>query len=149
MKKTLMAAALLGWAGWVSVAGAGTLFTFPIIMVSPQRLNFGAVPAGGSATNTLLVQNVGGGRLVGKAKVAPPFKIISGADYNLKPDSVQVVTITYSPSGARKDSQTVTFTGGNGARAIVTGHLVPGSRPDLRPRPEPSPPPAHGATALQ
>jgi hypothetical protein len=64
----------------------------PIILVSTNRLNFGSVPVGKWATNTVLVQNIGGGTLMGKASVQAPFKIISGGVYALTDADIQVVT---------------------------------------------------------
>jgi hypothetical protein len=92
-----------------------------IILLSPSRLNFGTVPLGKSATNTLLVENFGHGKLVGTASVPPPFKIISGEKYALKEKEVQVVTIVYTPGKPHRDKAIVTFTGGNGAKAMVIG----------------------------
>jgi hypothetical protein len=100
---------------------ASSLITNPIVMVTPMTLDFGAVKGHTTVTNTLLVENAGGGKLVGKATVAAPFKIISGASYSLKEDTAQVVTIIYTPNSASADTQTVTFTGGGGAKVAVTG----------------------------
>jgi hypothetical protein len=82
-----------------------------------------------TATNTFLVENMGGGKVVGTATVAAPFKILSGGSYTLRPKEAQVITVTYTPSGAESDIQTVTFTGGGGATADATGTLkVPPSK---------------------
>jgi len=120
---------LCGIAGLLTLASfervqAGSLITNPIVMVTPMVLDFGPVKRHTTATNTLLVENAGGGKLVGKAAVAPPFKIISGGNYNLKEDAAQLVTITYTPSNAPADTQAVTFTGGGGAKVTVTGKPV-------------------------
>ena len=87
-------------------------------------LNFGPVPDKATATNTFLVENMGRGKLVGTATVPAPFKIISGGDYALRENEAQVVTITYTPSGAASDTQTVKFTGGGGSKATVRGKLA-------------------------
>jgi hypothetical protein len=108
---------------------AGNLFTNAVIAIAPGTLDFGSVRAGATATNTFLVENLGRARLVGKATVPTPFKILSGADYALGAGELQVVTITYTPSGAERDSATVKFTGGGGVEASVTGGLaVPTSK---------------------
>lgn len=99
----------------------GIELTNGIILVSPTKLNFGAVPIGKSATNTFLVENFGRGKLTGKASVPAPFKIISGDTYSLTAKEVQVVTIVYTPERLRNDKATVKFTGGNGAKVTVTG----------------------------
>ena len=105
------------------IAEAGTLFTNPVIFTTPMVLNFGPVADKATATNTFLVENMGSGRLVGTATVPAPFKILSGGDYTLRENEAQVVTVTYTPSGAVSDTQTVKFTGGGGSKATVTGKL--------------------------
>jgi len=102
-------------------ARADSLITNPVVMITPMLLDFGPVKTHTTATNTLLVENAGGGKLVGKATVAAPFKIISGASYSLKEDAAQLVTITYTPGGAAADTQIVTFTGAGGAKVTVSG----------------------------
>jgi hypothetical protein len=92
-----------------------------IILISPAKLNFGSVQIGKSATNTFVIENFGRGKLVGTASVPAPFKIISGDKYALTSKEIQVVTVVYTPERARTDKATVTFTGGNGGKAIVTG----------------------------
>jgi len=117
-----------GWAllvGCVSVATAATLFTEPVIVVSPRAIDFGAVSRKGTVTNTFLVENWGGGKLVGKVSVPKPFKILSGGSYRLGPADAQVVTISYTPSGAPVDTNLVKFTGGSGTSASVVGRLAP------------------------
>lgn len=114
--------------------GSDTLFTTPVIYVKPQKLNFGLVDSKATATNSFVVENMGRGKLVGKATVPKPFKIISGGEYTLKENEVQVITVTYTPSGEAIDTQTVKFTGGGGAKAQVTGKLLnPAARQSKRP----------------
>jgi hypothetical protein len=120
------------WAASVNgpLAKAGTLFTEPLIKITPPSLDFGGVPYKSSVTNTVLLENWGGGRLVGKATVPRPFKIISGGTYRLGPSDIQVVTISYTPSGAAIDTNFVKFTGGAGAKLPVFGKLV-GPQPEI------------------
>jgi hypothetical protein len=106
------------------IAEASTLFTNPVIVVSPSALDFGRVATNATATNTFLVENIGSGKLVGMATVAAPFKILSGGDYTLRENEAQVITVTYKPTGAASDTQTVQFTGGGGAKATATGKLA-------------------------
>jgi hypothetical protein len=106
------------------IAEASTLFTNPVIVVSPKALDFGRVATNTTATNTFLVENIGRGTLVGKATIAVPFKILSGGDYSLRENEAQVITVTYRPTGAAFDTQTVQFTGGGGAKATATGKLA-------------------------
>jgi hypothetical protein len=113
------------------LAEAGTLFTNPVIVVTPMTLDCGRVVTNTIATNTFLVENIGRGRLVGAATVAAPFKILAGGDYSLLANEVQVMTVTYQPSGAASDTQTVQFTGGGGAKATITGKpaIIPPKKP--------------------
>jgi hypothetical protein len=123
MKKLLI---IVGWALLLSVpriTEAGTMFTTPVIYVTPMTLDFGRVAGKATATNTFLVENMGKGTMVGKATVEAPFKIISGGDYTLRGNESQIVTVIYSPSGTNSDTQTVKFTGGGGVKATVTGNL--------------------------
>jgi len=137
MKKLLAFACLALALSWTSSARAASLFTNPIIMVTPMTLNFGSVSNKTTVTNTFVVQNAGGGKLVGKATVPAPFKILSGENYTLRPNEVQVVTITYTPTKSPMDVQTVQFTGGGGAKARVAGRLLPESvRDSALPRPK-------------
>jgi len=125
IKGCLVAATLATLASGSSISCAGTLFTSPIIAVSPRTVDFGAVPVKTTVTNTILIENWGGGKLVGKATVAPPFKIISGGTYRLGPSDAQVITVSYTPSGALLDTNIVKFTGGAGAVAPVMGKPLP------------------------
>ncbi|MGO8928107.1 MAG: hypothetical protein ACLQU3_14640 [Limisphaerales bacterium] len=118
---------IAGWALFISVPGiveAGTLFTTPVIYVTPQTLDFGRVAAKATATNTFVVENMGIGKLVGTVTVPAPFKVLSGGDYTLRENEAQIVTVVYTPSGAAADTQTVKFTGGGGAKARITGKLA-------------------------
>jgi hypothetical protein len=108
-------------AAGVTSVWADSLFKDPIIAVSPRHIDFGSVPLKTSVTNSFVLENWGGGKLVGKATVAKPFKIISGATYRLGPSDAQVITIVYTPSGAPLDTNVVKFSGGAGAVAPVTG----------------------------
>jgi hypothetical protein len=124
MKMRVAVAGLFIALGWLCIAHAGTLFTSPFIVVSPTTVDFGLLRIKQSATNSILVENVGSGTLVGTAKVPPPFKILSGANYKLRRNEAQVVTIVYTPDGARTNTQIVTFTGGaSEVSATVTGRL--------------------------
>ena len=130
LKRIIAGVAWASIVSCVSGAGAGTLFTNPCIVVWPRSIDFGAVPSKRVVTNTFLVENWGGGKVVGKATVSSPFKILSGASYRLGPADVQVVTIIYTPSGARFDTNVVKFTGASGASVPVVGRLA-GTPPDL------------------
>ena len=105
-------------------AWAESLFKDPILSITPKSIHFGPVPLKTTVTNSFLVENWGGGKLVGKATVPRPFKIIWGANYKLGPADAQVVTIIYTPSGNLVDTNVVKFTGGAGALAPVTGRPI-------------------------
>jgi hypothetical protein len=125
MNKLLAVAGGVLLLGVPCVAEAGTMFTNPVIYVKPLVLNFGPVATNKTATATFIVENMGSGKLVGKATVPAPFKIVAGGIYALKENEAQIVTITYKPSGAASDKQTVKFTGGGEAKATVTGKPAP------------------------
>ena len=110
------------------IAAADTMFTNPVIYVTPMVLNFGTVASNKTATATFVVENMGRGKLVGTATVPAPFKIVAGGDYTLRENEAQIITITYKPTGAAPDTNTVTFTGGGGAKASVNGNLPPPQR---------------------
>jgi hypothetical protein len=100
--------------------GAGA--TNPIIAVLPGSLSFGLQPTGTTNYLTISVQNAGGGILAGLASVQPPFQIVGNTGvYSLGSNQVQTVKIGYTPSGAPSDRQIVTFVGGGGASATVSG----------------------------
>lgn len=98
--------------------------TNPVISASPATINFGSVIPNITVTNGFTVQNTGAGILSGKATVSAPFSIISGGNYSLTNNQTQIVSVSYSPSGAASDSAVVSFTGGGGATASVTGQPV-------------------------
>jgi hypothetical protein len=110
----------------------------PILQVTPGSIAYGTLLSGTSKTNSFMVQNVGGGTLSGTASVGVPFSILSGGSYSLASNQSQAVMVVFSPSIASNYSQSVTFTGGGGTNAVVTGsatnapvnpaiHVTPGS----------------------
>jgi len=101
--------------------GAGGPATNPVVSVSPLTLDFGVVLANVATNLTFTVANAGGGVLTGMVSVAAPFQIVSGGTYSLGSNQSQTVTIQFNPAAAGSFSQTVTFTGGSGASASVSG----------------------------
>jgi hypothetical protein len=91
------------------------------ILATPGSASFGTIANGGSATENITVQNVGGGILSGTASVAPPFSILSGGTYSLGANQSQTVVVAFNPGAAGNYSQSVTLTGGSGASATVSG----------------------------
>jgi hypothetical protein len=110
--------------GSVAANAADSLFKTPVISVKPYALDFGSVAAKTSVTNSIVVENWGGGKLVGKVTVARPFKILSGGTYRLGASDAQIVTVTYTPSGAALDTNVLKFTGGGGALVPVVGKAI-------------------------
>lgn len=100
---------------------SGVAPTNPVIAVTPGSLDFGLVATGTSVTNKFTVQNAGVGTLSGTASVAAPFGIVSGGSYSLGPNSSQTVSVSFGGASAGGFSNTITFTGGGGATAVVTG----------------------------
>jgi len=121
MLRAVWAGIFAFWVGCFSLGAADSLFKDPIISVTPKSLNFGSVPAKTTVTNSVLVENWGGGKLVGKVTATRPFKIISGGTYRLGAKDAQVVTVAYTPSGEALDTNVLKFTGGNGAVVSVVG----------------------------
>jgi len=129
MNKVIGFAALVMIVVLPGVTLADTLFTTPVIVVSPSTLKFGGGGSRQMLTNTFLVENVGRGKLIGKATVKAPFKIVDGGSYFLHPNETQVITVTYSPNGTQGVTNVVKFTGGGGAQATAIGLTGRTNRP--------------------
>jgi hypothetical protein len=91
------------------------------IQVTPGSIAFGTILSGTGETNSFTVSNVGGGTLSGTASVGSPFSVVSGGSYNLGSNQSATVMVAFNPTAAGSYSQSVSFTGGNGASATVTG----------------------------
>jgi len=115
-------------------------FSPPTIAITPASIDFGSVPAGTTLDRAFTVRNIGGGTLLGGASISNGrycipenpdpcrlvFSVQSPSTYTLGPGQSQTVTIRYSPFRSVPDSATVTFTGGAGATAQVTGTAAVG-----------------------
>jgi len=101
-------------------AASGALLT-----VSPGSQNFGTMTAGATSNLTFTVKNSGTTTLSGTATVSPPFQIASGGTYSLGANQSQLVAVLYAPTNSGVANQAVTFTGGGGASAIVSGTALP------------------------
>lgn len=95
--------------------------TNPVISLSSTSLNFGSIPMGTASNLTLTVLNNGGGTLVGTATVSAPFSIVSGGSYSLGANQSQTATVGFSPQSAGSFTNNITFTGGGGGRASMSG----------------------------
>jgi pimeloyl-ACP methyl ester carboxylesterase len=102
-------------------ATAPTNCSVPAISVTPTSQAYGSVAVGSFEDLSFTVQNTGSGTLSGTASVAAPFSIISGGSYALASEASQTVTVRFSPPATQLYNQNVTFTGGTGATAAVTG----------------------------
>ncbi len=129
MKKLLSISATVAVLLAASGAVADTLFSTPVLVVSPQILKFGAVNPHHEMTNTVVVQNFGSGKLAGKASVKPPFKILNGASYILRQNEAQVMTIVYIPKASDTITNTMKFTGGGGATVTLIARPTNPIRP--------------------
>jgi M6 family metalloprotease-like protein len=97
----------------------------PVISVTPASQDFGSIQLATTADLSFTVQNTGGATLSGTASVPAPFTIVSGSPYSLTANQTTTVTVRYSPISAGTNSQNVTFTGGGGASAAVSGTGYP------------------------
>ena len=104
--------------------GSGGSVTNPVISVSPASLNFGAILAGAQSNKTFTVQNIGNGTLTGAVSVSLPYSVQNGG-YSLGAGQTQAVTVVFSPTLSGSFTNTVTFTGGGGASATVSGIGLP------------------------
>lgn len=94
----------------------------PRIDLTPGAIDFGNVAVGAGVTQALTVKNVGGTALTGSASgLDGAFSIVGGADYSLEPGQSQVVTVQFAPTLQGTFSDELSFTGGGGATAEVTG----------------------------
>jgi len=99
----------------------------PKISVSPtpeDGYRYGFIEIGTYKETTSTVTNIaetGGSRLQGEVKVAAPFTITSGANYDLAPGEQAQVVVRFTPDGKKAYSGNVIFTGGGGAVVQVTG----------------------------
>lgn len=86
----------------VDVALTGTGLATVGINVSPNPVDFGIVPLGGSATQTLRITNPSSstGRLEGNVtNLSNPFSVVNGAGpFTLEPGDSHSVTIRFSPT---------------------------------------------------
>jgi hypothetical protein len=93
----------------------------PLIGVTPNSQDFGAVVVGGAVDRTFTVQNVGVGTLSGSASTSAPFSVVAGGSYSLGPSQSQAVTVRFTPDSLGTFVGNVAFTGGGDASKTVTG----------------------------
>jgi hypothetical protein len=93
----------------------------PVLELSATKLLFGSVLVGETNSLTVTVKNTGGGSLDGTASIAAPFTIASGATYSLSNNQEQVVSVLFVPQTVGEVTNTLSFTGGDGASIDVSG----------------------------
>jgi Cep192 domain 4 len=93
----------------------------PTISVTPSSIDFGGTAVGASKDKNFTVTNSGGGILAGSATTNAPYSILSGGTYNLSAGQSQTVTVRFAPTSVGTFAGNVTFTGGAGTSATVTG----------------------------
>jgi hypothetical protein len=99
--------------------------TNPVIYISQSSLNVGSALPNTSVTNSITVQNIGGGTLTGQASVPAPFAIVGGRTYSLTNGQSQNVFVSFNPGASTNTfNSTITFTGGGGGSASVSGQVV-------------------------
>jgi hypothetical protein len=76
---------------------------------------------GSSKDKSFTVKNSGGGVLAGSATTKAPYSIVSGGTYNLSAGQSQTVTVRFAPTAVGTFAGNVTFTGGAGTSATVSG----------------------------
>src|SRR5215510_2115150 len=93
----------------------------PTISVTPSSIDFGGTAVGSSKDKTFTVTNSGGGILSGNATTNAPYSIFSGGTYKLSAGQSQTVTVRFAPTSVGTFAGNVTFTGGAGSSATVSG----------------------------
>jgi len=109
------------WGTWISAIQIGGTPVPPSLSVTPASLNFGTIGVGNTADRTFVVQNTGGGTLIGTVSAAPPFSILSGGSFSLTVGATQMVMVRFSPTNSGVFSANVSFTsnGGDLLRAVT------------------------------
>lgn len=114
--------------GRVSAATAG-FSTFqaavrpapPLISVSQQAIDFGAVAAGASADRGIVVENAGGGLLTGTAAAAPPFSVVGSGAYALAAGGRATIVVRFAPATGGAFAGPLDLSGGGGAQVALAG----------------------------
>jgi len=110
---------------------AGHDGTSPAITISARNLDFGAVLVDSNNELSFVIQNTGDSTLTGTAQVSPPFRIIGGNTFVLKPAQTQLVTVQYAPTSTGMHMTVVRLTG---ASVTVMGSAAPRRAPARRHR---------------
>ena len=100
------------------VNGGGTN---PAVSVNPGSLIFPSIRVSSSSTQTLTVQNIGGGTLTGTASTAAPFSIVGPASYSLGSNASTTINVRYAPTQSGVHGGTVSLTGNQSATVPLSG----------------------------
>lgn len=87
-----------------------TILDDPPLLVVPESVSFGSVPAGGSATREFVIENRGGGLAAGALSVAEPFTV-EPASYRLEAGEKATLTVTFTPESAEVSTRHLRFAG--------------------------------------
>lgn len=84
----------------------------------PDHLDFGEIPAGGSGTRSLMIQNTGGGQLQGRLTSSDPWTV-DASTYQVAAGQTQTVNVTFQPNEPKKYVGQVTLTDPAGVETAV------------------------------
>ncbi|MCX7046479.1 MAG: PKD domain-containing protein [Candidatus Sumerlaeota bacterium] len=94
----------------------------PLLVVTPDALDFGPVQLGGSVDQIFIARNDGGGTINGSASVSGGgFSIVGSASYSLAHSDSTSITVRFAPIARGLSQKNVHFTGGGGADRAVSG----------------------------
>jgi hypothetical protein len=108
-------------ASWDLGAYASGGTATPVLVLSSNQLDFGAVTIGTFKDLSVTVTNNGAGTLSGAVTVSTPFSVISGGSYSLTASQSQTVIIRYSPTATVTNTGSASLTGGNGGSIALSG----------------------------
>lgn len=94
----------------------------PAIFSAPARIDFPDTSVGETSTQSIEIRNDGGGLLEGTLTVPPPWRIVDGdGRYSLGAGGVKMITIAFTPDGARTFAATGEFSHAPGAELGLGG----------------------------
>jgi hypothetical protein len=92
------------------------------ISVTPTQFDFGNVILGASSNFDFVISNTGTVNISGSASgLSLPFSCVSGCSYNLAPLATSSVSIRFAPTEEKTSLNTISFSGGSGSTANVSG----------------------------
>jgi hypothetical protein len=113
-----------------SLAGVGYQ-PQPNINLNPTSLDFGEVPVGSGATQTVVIANEGDAVLSGSISKTGPFNI-SAASFSINPGGSQTVSVTFQPTGRGSASGLLTISSNDpDASSLAVGLSGSGVAPYL------------------